>query len=279
MITVRTVSEWRSALTVGERVGLVPTMGAFHEGHLELMRQARRECDLVTVSLFVNPTQFNDPKDLKRYPRTEERDFALAESVGVDVMFAPEPGEVYPSDLTRVRVDSVASQWEGASRPGHFEGVATVVLKLFLMSQADVAYFGMKDLQQCAVISTMVRDLFVPISLRLIETVREPDGLAMSSRNLFLSPNERQIAPLLHRTLREGVEILRRCSSGEEFQSHLGTMKQELESSGFAVDYLAAVDPETMQELNEPLRASRLMCAAKLGTVRLLDNVALGSEP
>ncbi|MGZ4174473.1 MAG: pantoate--beta-alanine ligase, partial [Solirubrobacteraceae bacterium] len=198
MRTVRTVAELRAALAgprrAGHSIGLVPTMGAFHEGHLSLMRRARRDCDEVVVSLFVNPTQFDDPGDLSAYPREETRDAALAEDAGVDYLFAPAALEVYPPGFaTTVSVGDVTEVLEGAHRGrGHFDGVATVVTKLFNMVAPDIAYFGQKDAQQAVVIRRLVRDLDMPVRIEICPTVREPDGLAMSSRNEHLAGGERE---------------------------------------------------------------------------------------
>ncbi len=197
MRTLRTIAELKAALAqprrAGRRIGLVPTMGAFHEGHLSLMRRARSECDEVIVSLFVNPTQFNEASDLAAYPRDEQRDAAIAAEQRVDYLFAPTAAEMYPHGFaTTVNVGGIAEALEGAQRGrGHFDGVATVVTKLFTIVAPDVAYFGQKDAQQTLVIKRVVRDLNLPVEIEICPTVREPDGLALSSRNLRLTPNER----------------------------------------------------------------------------------------
>jgi pantoate--beta-alanine ligase len=190
-------------------VGLVPTMGSFHEGHLSLMRAARAECDTVVVSLFVNPTQFGPNEDYAKYPRNEEADAALAAGAGADVLFVPTAEEMYPRNTTVVKVEGVTSRWEGAHRPTHFDGVATVVCKLFNIVRPDAALFGLKDFQQCAVIKTMAQDLNMPVRLHFCDTLREASGLAMSSRNQYLSAGERETAAGLYRELCRLSESLR----------------------------------------------------------------------
>lgn len=254
-------------------IGFVPTMGAFHEGHLGLMRLAGSECASVVVSLFVNPTQFGANEDLDRYPRRESEDARMAESAGVDVLFCPSSDEMFPRRSTTVRVQGVTDRWEGPRRPGHFDGVATVVLKLFNIVGPDVSYFGLKDLQQCAVLRRMAEDLDVPVDLRFMETVREDDGLAMSSRNAYLSPSERSLAPELYRTLLAASKAL---ANGESAISVIDIALSTLKSRGFAVDYLSLVDPVTMEEVDKPSPGTRLIVAARLGAVRLLDNVPVG---
>ncbi|GMV88687.1 MAG: pantothenate synthetase [Chthonomonas sp.] len=260
-------------LAVTERpVGFVPTMGAFHEGHLELMRASARENARTVVSLFVNPTQFAPHEDLSKYPRNEARDAELAEAAGADVLFAPSVDTIYPRHTTEVRVSGVSERFEGAIRPTHFAGVATVVLKLFNMVRPDRAYFGLKDLQQCAVVKRMVEDLNVPVELRFLETVREQDGLAMSSRNVYLSPDERERAPRLHdvlvqlaRSLREDPSVL-----AEEL---VPAATAALNRHGFEVQYLALVDPESMEPRSKFHSSFRWIVAARLGNIRLIDNV------
>jgi pantoate--beta-alanine ligase len=235
------------------RVGLVPTMGALHDGHRALLRAARAECDRVVMSLFVNPTQFAPGEDLDRYPRDEAGDRAIAAAEGVDEVYAPGVAEMYPAGFaTSVSVGELARRYEGAHRPGHFDGVATVVLKLFQRVRPHVAYFGRKDAQQLAVIRRMVADLDVPVEIRAVDTVREPDGLAVSSRNVYLSPAERVAAPSLHRAL-----VARDPSLCEG-----------------AVDYLAVVDPDTFAAV-PPRPGALVIGAARFGTTRLIDNIAL----
>src|SRR5712691_12020436 len=219
MITLRTVADVRAAVSQARRarasIGLVPTMGAFHDGHLSLMRRAREQCDRVVVSLFVNPTQFNEQADLDRYPRDELRDAVLAAEAGVDFLFAPPVEQVYPPGFaTTVSVAGVTESLEGAHRgPGHFDGVATVVTKLFNIVSPDVAYFGQKDAQQVVVIRQLVRDLDMPVRIEVCPIVREPDGLALSSRNVLLSGAERARATALHRAL---VAVQESVAAGEQ---------------------------------------------------------------
>jgi pantoate--beta-alanine ligase len=236
--------------------GLVPTMGALHDGHRALLRRARAECDRVVMSLFVNPAQFGPGEDFARYPRDPERDRAIATEEGVDELFAPDLAEIYPDGFdTRVTVGDVADRFEGAFRPGHFQGVATVVLKLLHLVRPDAAYFGRKDAQQLAVIRRMVTDLAVPVETRAVDTVREPDGLALSSRNALLSPAERRRAPSLHRALRARDPA--RCEGD--------------------LDYLAVVDPDTFREV-PPRPGALVIGAARFGAVRLIDNIRI-EEP
>ncbi|HRI42625.1 MAG TPA: pantoate--beta-alanine ligase [Fimbriimonadaceae bacterium] len=273
MKVIRTISALRAA-DLPSPIGCVPTMGAFHEGHLELMRQARKECASVVVTLFVNPTQFGPSEDLSRYPRQEKVDAHLAESAGVDLLFAPSSEEIFPRRTTKVCVEEVSSRWEGPLRPGHFEGVATVVLKLFNIVRPDVAYFGLKDLQQCAVVRRMVEDLDVPISLRFLETVRDSDGLALSSRNAYLSPQARAIAPQIFRSI---VLAAQAIGEQQDVDLAIGRAVAALTERGIAVEYLSLVDPITMNPLDRLSPGCRLVVAARLDGVRLLDNV--GIEP
>lgn len=263
----------------GGDLGFVPTMGAFHEGHLSLMRAARAAHDRVCVSLFVNPLQFGAGEDLSRYPRAEASDFELAESVGVDILFAPGAGEMFSGETTRVHVPGLTERWEGAYRPGHFEGVATVVAKLFGIAGPDTAYFGWKDLQQCLVIRRMVRDLSLPVRLEFLETIREEDGLAKSSRNAYLSQEERAMAPELYATLREIADsCLNTREPLTEIDHFLDQGKRRLEKHGFEVDYLELVDREEMKLLRSEGDAA-LIVAARLGTTRLIDNVRFTLGP
>lgn len=254
-----------------DKVGFVPTMGAFHEGHLALMRKAKKETGFCVVSLFVNPTQFGKNEDFDKYPRNEDRDFSMAESAGVDAIFAPSTAEVYRDSSTVVQVRGVADLWEGALRPGHFDGVATVVAKLFGLVRPTDAYFGLKDYQQCQVIRAMVRDLFIPVQLHLEETVREPTGLAMSSRNVYLSEDARARASLLSKTLQLARDQI---ATGEPISTALQIGSKMLAEAGMEVQYFAAVNP-AMQPIEQVTSPSRLIAAVRLDGVRLIDNVAL----
>lgn len=258
-----------SALGGGD-LGFVPTMGAFHEGHLSLMRAARERHERAAVSLFVNPLQFSRGEDLDRYPRNEERDFSLAEGAGVDYLFAPSRGEIYPRESTTIRVPEITEIWEGKSRPGHFDGVATVVAKLFNIVHPQIAYFGWKDLQQCLVIRRMTEDLNIPVELEFMETVREPDGLALSSRNAYLSPEERQKAPRLQGTLAWIADELDKKT--REPQELLAMAREDLTRNGFDVDYLELVSLADLQPTNSSRNAA-LIVASRLGTTRLIDNL------
>ncbi len=262
------------ARQAGKTIGLVPTMGALHAGHLRLIAQAKAECDLVVCSIFVNPTQFNNPADLARYPRTLEQDTARLETVGTDVIFAPDVAQMYPQP-TALRLDfgPLETVLEGASRPGHFNGVGLVVSKLFHMVQPHRAYFGQKDLQQVAVVRRLVTDLSFPLELVCCPTIREADGLAMSSRNRLLSPQERTWAPRLFAALALAQNAL---LAGQSAESAIAQARQYIaKQPAFTLDYLAVVDPNTLMPL--PGRGApgqtAICVAAQLGNVRLIDNV------
>ncbi|HEY2091799.1 MAG TPA: pantoate--beta-alanine ligase [Thermoanaerobaculia bacterium] len=269
MIVAKTIEDVRNACPVGKRVGFVPTMGFLHEGHLSLIDAARENgAGFIVVSIFVNPTQFGPNEDFERYPRDEAKDRALLESRGVDLLFLPAVDVMYPpGSQTVVHVGGVAKPLEGERRPGHFDGVATVVLKLFDIVQPDLAVFGRKDAQQCAVIDRMVRDLDVPVRLVFGETVREADGLAMSSRNSYLSPNERAVAPLLQRALRAGERELP-SSNVRWVESAMRDV-----AKGVNIDYLVLVDPETFESPSDFDRDLLLAGAIRLGKTRLIDNI------
>jgi pantoate--beta-alanine ligase len=260
----------------GQTVGLVPTMGAFHEGHLSLVRRARGERDTVVVSIFVNPLQFGPGEDLATYPRDEARDLELTEGLGVDIVFAPGVEEMEPAGWPEVTVDPgpLGERLEGASRPDHFRGVATVVARLFNLIGPSSAYFGEKDAQQLAVIRRMVCDLGFPIDLVTCPTVREPDGLAMSSRNAHLSREEREAAGCLFLALAEAAELAR---GGERDAAKLvAVMAREIGATPLAqLDYAAVVDEETFEELREIRGPARAVVAARFGSTRLIDNLAL----
>ena len=258
--------------TQGRTIGFVPTMGYLHEGHLELMRRGRRECDDLVVSIFVNPTQFGPSEDFASYPRDFERDSALAESVGVDLIFAPTADRIYPDGFqTYVTVTDVARDLEGVSRPGHFRGVATVVLKLFLIVSPHFAYFGEKDYQQLIAIKRMTHDLFVDVVVAGCPTVREDDGLAMSSRNVYLSPEGRLAARCLNRALSTAQEMAARgvSDAGELIREARALIEKEPLAE---IDYLTIRDPETLEEVQFLQDTARMLMVVKIENTRLLDN-------
>ena len=278
---IATIAEMREALSgrrrKGESIGLVPTMGALHAGHGKLIETAARENACTVASIFVNPTQFNDPQDFQRYPRSLEADVRFCAQLGVQLVFAPPAEEMYPEPpKTLVEVAGVSEHLCGKFRPGHFRGVATVVLKLFEIVQPDRAYFGEKDAQQLAVIRRMVRDLNVPVAVVGVPTVREPDGLALSSRNQLLTPEQRRTAPALYQALQLAA---RRVAEGARDPE---PVRQEaaaaLEASGIRVEYLEMVDPVSMQPAERLDHPVRIAAAVWLGPIRLIDNVlAAGS--
>ena len=278
--TVRTVADLRAQVrawrTEGHSVGVVPTMGALHAGHLSLVRAALDQCDRVIVTLFVNPTQFGENEDYSDYPRHENTDRNLVEAEGAHVLFAPEVDEMYPGgSVTEVSVPGPDRVLEGHYRPGHFTGVATVVTKLLLQSLADHAYFGQKDYQQLQVIKTLARDLCIPTEIHGVETMREADGLAMSSRNMYLSDDERAIAPQLNAILCQVADDFRNGGSGSEICQ---SAEAKLVDAGFGpVDYVAIADATTLQpvETYAANRPARVLAAAKLGRARLIDNIAV----
>ena len=265
-----------AARSAGRTVGFVPTMGAFHDGHVSLMRRARDERNVVVVSIFVNPLQFGPGEDLSRYPRDEERDLSMVRELGVDVVFAPSVEEMYPAGHPEVTVDPgpLGERLEGAGRPGHFRGVATVVAKLFSVVGPSTAYFGEKDAQQLAVIRRMVRDLSLPIEVVGCPTVREPDGLAQSSRNAYLSPEQREAAGCLFLALSEAAEMAR---GGERDAATLvAAMAREVGATPEArIDYAAVVDEETFEEVETIAGPARALVAARFGETRLIDNLLL----
>lgn len=258
----------------GKRVGVVPTMGALHDGHLELVRRSRAECEATVATIFVNPAQFGPDEDFARYPRTFESDAARLAECGIDCLFAPHASSMYPEGhSTFVEPPSIAAPFEGQVRPGHFRGVATIVLKLFQIVPADVAYFGQKDYQQTLVVRRMVRDLNVPVAIVVCPTVREPDGLALSSRNRYLSGEERRRAVGLYRALRLGAACVE--AGDRDIETTIDAMRSLLRDHAFApadIDYLAIADPETLAEFAMPERPAMLLVAARLGTTRLIDN-------
>ena len=266
----------RDAKRQGKTVGLVPTMGYLHEGHLTLMRRARQEQGLVIATLFVNPLQFGPQEDYADYPRDLARDCELAESTGIDVLFAPTVDEMYPAGngktLTFVDVEKITASLCGASRPGHFRGVATVVTKLFNIAEADVAYFGQKDAQQVAVIRRMAEDLNMNVKIIAVPIVRESDGLAMSSRNKYLDSKQRQAALVLSRSLERAAALL---ATGERDSSLIvSTVRDLISQEPLAeIDYVSLVDPLTMEALDRVESRALLALAVKFGKTRLIDNM------
>lgn len=279
MEVCRTVNEVRAAVRQhrerGARIGFVPTMGYFHEGHLSLMRRARAECGAVVVSIFVNPLQFGPREDLAEYPRDLERDLRMAREVGVDVVFVPAEEEMYPPGYcTYVEVLGLTEKLCGLSRPGHFRGVTTVVAKLFNIVQPDVAYFGQKDAQQAVVIQRMVRDLNMPLEVVVLPTVREADGLAMSSRNVYLSPEERQAALVIPRSLARAVEAVK---GGER---NVGVLREMVRGMIAAepraqIDYVEIYGWPDLEPLTVLTDRALLAVAVRFGRARLIDNVVL----
>src|SRR5215218_2962101 len=285
---LRTKAELRSALAParrqGQSIGFVPTMGYLHEGHLSLIRAARAECDLVVMSLFVNPTQFGAGEDLDRYPRDEERDLRLAGHAGADLVFAPATEEVYPDGpngiATYVEVTgpltSVLDGDPSRRGPEHFRGVTTVVAKLFNLVDPDVAFFGQKDAQQATVIRRMVRDLDFPVRIEVLPTVREPDGLALSSRNRYMSADERRRAAALHRALEAARDA---ASNGEQVGGAVDAARSELAAAGIEPEYIEARDAEDLtpaESFNG--RPVLVALAARVGPARLIDNVVIGGD-
>lgn len=273
---IRTVAELRPLVrgwkAAGELVGVVPTMGALHDGHLSLARAGKQECARVITTIFVNPKQFNNPDDLKKYPRTEEADVALLSSVGVDVVFIPQPEEVYPDGfITTVSVGGVSEPLEGRMRPGHFDGVATVVTKLFGMTMADRGYFGQKDWQQLQVVLRLVRDLNLPIKIVGCETIREEDGLAMSSRNVRLTAQGRAVAGVLYSAITTAADDIR---AGQSDRMAIREAAEKVRAAGFdRVEYIELRDAETLMPSDDPQKPRRMLAAAWLDGVRLIDNI------
>lgn len=279
MRTVRTVAELREELAVprraGARIGLVPTMGALHAGHISLIDRATDTCDVVVVSLFVNPAQFGPAEDLDAYPRDERRDAELASDHGADILFAPGADEVYPpGDATTVDVAGMTGSLCGAARgPEHFRGVTTVVAKLFNMAAPDVAFFGQKDAQQAVVIRRMARDLGFPVEIETCPTVREADGLALSSRNAYLSPSERERAL----ALRRGLDVAERLAAeGERDASAiLAAVRKQMASHGIELEYAELVDPESLAPVTRLKGDALVAVAARVGSARLIDNTTV----
>jgi pantoate--beta-alanine ligase len=266
-----TVDGWRAT---GERVALVPTMGALHAGHMALVDAARSQADRVVASIFVNPLQFGPGEDLARYPRQEEADRALLEAHGCDLVWMPGVDDLYPQGFaTTVSVAGVSERWDGAARPGHFNGVATVVAKLLIAVRPHVALFGEKDFQQLAVIRRMVTDLGLLVEIVGVPTVRDDDGLALSSRNAYLSADERARALALPQALEEAARAI---VDGDHVTTVLALAKARLGKAGFGkVDYVALVDPATLEPLESAQGAMRLIAAATIGSTRLIDNISV----
>ena len=275
---LRTVVELRTQVAAwkaeGHSVGVVPTMGALHEGHLSLARVAKRDCGRVITTIFVNPKQFNNPDDLLKYPRTEENDAILLATAGVDTVFAPRVEEVYPAGfVTTVSVGGVSAPLEGALRPGHFDGVATVVTKLLGMSQADRAYFGQKDWQQLQMVRQLVRDLNLNVEIIGCETVRDPDGLAMSSRNQRLTAEGRRKAPALYAAM---LSAARQFRNGKPLDEVLAQAKAAVLGEGFdSVEYIEIVDADMLGPIIDSTRSLRMLAAAWVDDVRLIDNIVV----
>ena len=267
------VDGWKAA---GEEIALVPTMGALHQGHLDLVTGSRRIADRVIATIFVNPLQFNDPKDLERYPRTEEADIAKLAAAGCDAVWIGSVGDLYPEGFaTTVSVRGISDRWEGEHRPGHFDGVATVVAKLLIAVMPDAAIFGEKDWQQLAVIKRMSADLGLPIAIYGYPTVRENDGLAMSSRNALLSADERARAVELSRALEAAAARI----VADDVAAALDEATQQLGDAGFGpIDYVAYVDGDTLEPLETYREGGRLIAAAFLGKVRLIDNMRVAKD-
>jgi pantoate--beta-alanine ligase len=275
---VRTVADLRKHIALwrkGEvRVGLVPTMGALHQGHMALVEAARAECDRIVASIFVNPKQFAPTEDLGSYPRREAADLEMLRSAGVDLVFIPAVDEMYPPDFaTLVRVSGLTEGLCGAHRAGHFDGVTTVVTKLLIQALPDIAYFGEKDYQQLTVVRRLARDLDLPVRIAGVPTVREPDGLALSSRNVYLSAEERRIAPNLARVLRSIAAVL--AQDPNAVAQEIAHGSAALQQAGFAVEYLEIREAESLAVTSEVTASSRVFAAVRLGTTRLIDNMPI----
>ena len=278
LIVARTVAAMREHVALwkaeGDLVAVVPTMGALHDGHLALVRAAQRDCSRVIVTIFVNPTQFAEDEDLDAYPRGESADLEKLQALAADLAFLPGGDQMYPNGFaTSVRIEGLTEVLCGLGRPAHFGGVATVVSKLFNQSQADRAYFGEKDYQQSLVVRRMARDLDIPIEIVPVPTVREPDGLAMSSRNMYLSKAQRAVAPVLYRVL---CGMAKRMTEGETASAAINWGRAALESAGFdRIEYLEVRNAETLAPIDGAARNARVFVAAHMGETRLIDNVAV----
>ena len=277
---VRTIRDLRAQVAVwrdaGERVALVPTMGAIHAGHLSLLAEAKAKADRVVTSLFVNSLQFGPREDFQAYPRDEAEDAAALAAGGSDLLYAPESSEMYPPGFsTKVRVGDLTEDLCGAARPNHFDGVATVVAKLLLQCAPDVTIFGEKDYQQLLVIKRLVRDLDIPVEIAGGAIVREDDGLALSSRNAYLSPAERKIAPVLYQTI---CNVAADLEQGRGADDASAAARFKLEAAGFRVDYVAVRNPDTLEALHGPVKDARVLAAVHLGKTRLIDNLPVPSQ-
>ena len=277
LTTIPDLKSWsRAQRTAGCRIGLVPTMGFLHQGHLALVDEARRRVQAVVLSIFVNPLQFGPQEDLARYPRDLARDRSLAQGRGVDAIFVPEVSTMYPAaSEVRVIPGPTADRWEGAARPGHFSGVLTIVAKLLHLVEPDLAVFGQKDIQQLTLIRRMVQDLDWPVEITMVRTVREPDGLALSSRNAYLSTPDRERARVLSRALQAAHRAWR---AGEILPSALGAVMRQLLAGEptVAVEYIAVVDPERLAPVEKADGRTIIAIAARVGSTRLIDNIILG---
>jgi pantoate--beta-alanine ligase len=281
MNTVRKIEKMKSALrdvsSLGKSVGFVPTMGYLHEGHLSLVKASLKDTDCTVVSIFVNPTQFGPREDFKEYPRDLARDSRLLEELGVDFLFCPDYTEMYPPDYkTYVEVEDLQNKWEGLSRPGHFRGVCTVVLKLFHIVRPDIAFFGQKDAQQAIVLKRMVSDFNLDVRIEVKPTVREKDGLALSSRNVYLNPEQRQAALCLSRSLNEAASKIR---SGERRTAPLmERMREIIDGEDLAkLDYIAIVDTASLEPLKEIKKEALIALAVFFGSIRLIDNIIIST--
>ena len=269
----------RAARQAGKRLGFVPTMGALHEGHLSLVRNARAASDVVAASIFVNPTQFGPNEDLAKYPRSFERDCEMLERGGVDLVFAPSVEEMYPAGaVTWVTVEELSGKLDGRSRPGHFRGVTTVVSKLFHIVEPDQAFFGQKDSAQVAIIRRMVRDLNLPVEIVVCPIVREPDGLAMSSRNAYLDPEQRKQALVLHRSLMR-VQQMAEAGERDVDKFNFAGRAAFAEEKSVRLDYFEIVDPDTLDPISDISQGALVAVAAYVGTTRLIDNILLKPIP
>lgn len=277
--TIKQMSEAaKKARARGKSIGLVPTMGALHEGHLSLMRRARKENDLVAVSIFVNPTQFGPREDFKKYPRRLKYDAALCKRTGVDIIFNPDAKEIYPDNYrTYVSVEGLSDLLCGKSRPGHFKGVTTIVTKLFNIIMPDVAYFGQKDAQQAVIIKRLARDLNMPVRIKVLPIIREKDGLAMSSRNAYLSRQQRQDAVILSKSLKHARDLIKGgvTNSGRI----INEIRRLINAKNKAkLDYISVVDPESLQPVGKIKDDCLIALAAWFGSTRLIDNIILKSN-